>query len=63
MLFYSAACQNPTYQVGRDANGNWTKNQTAYRINPPMAVLEEKNDQKDLNFTTHLRLSYDLSPG
>lgn len=63
MLFYSAACQNPTYQVGRDANGNWTKNQTAYRINPPMAVLEEKNDQKDLNFNTHLRLSYDLLPG
>ena len=24
MLFYSAACQNPTYPAGRDANGNWT---------------------------------------
>ena len=62
MLFYSAACQNPTFPSGRDADGNWTKNQTAYRINPPMAVLGEKNDSKELNFNTHLRLSYDLLP-
>ena len=63
MLFYSAACQNPTYPAGRDASGNWTKNQTAYRINPPMAVLGEKNDHKELNFNTHLRLSFDILPG
>lgn len=62
MLFYSAACQNPTFPQGRDASGNWTKNQTAYRINPPLAVLEERNDQKDLNFNTHLRLSYSILP-
>ena len=62
MLFYSAACQNPTFPSQRDASGNWTKNQTAYRINPPMAVLGEKNDQKDLNFNTHLRLSYEFYP-
>lgn len=62
MLFYSAACQNPTLPKGRDASGNWTKNQTAYRINPPLAILEERNDQKDLNFNTHLRLSYSILP-
>ena len=62
MLFYSAACQNPTFPPARDASGNWTKNQTAYRINPPMAVLGEKNDQKNLHFNTHLRLSYDILP-
>lgn len=62
MLFYSASCQNPTFPKGRDDNGNWTKNQVAYRINPPMAVLEEKNDVKDLNFNAHMRLSYDLLP-
>ncbi len=62
MLFYSAACQNPTFPAGRDASGNWTKNQTAYSINPPGAILQERNDQKDLNFNTHLQLSYELAP-
>ena len=62
MLFYSASCQNPTYAASRDADGNWHKNQNAYRINPPMAVLEEKNDLRDLVFNTHMRLSYTIAP-
>ena len=62
MLFYSAACQNPTYPAGRDANGNWTKNGPAYRINPPSAVLAERNDQKEMYFNTHMRLLYKLAP-
>ena len=62
MLFYSAACQNPTYPVGRDANGNWTKNGSAYRINPPSAVLAERSDQKEMYFNTHMRLLYKLAP-
>lgn len=62
MLFYSAACQNPTYPAGTDANGNWIKNGAASHINPPGVLLDEKNDQKDLNFNTHLRLSYDILP-
>ncbi len=62
-LFYSAACQNPTYPPGRDASGAWTKNQAAYRINPPEAVLAEKNDQRELYFNTHLRLAFDLGSG
>ena len=62
MLFYSAACQNPTYPAGRDANGNWTKNGSAYRINPPSAVLAERSDQKEMYFNTHMRLLYKLAP-
>lgn len=62
MLFYSAACQNPTYPAGRDANGNWTKNGSAYRINPPSAVLVERSDQKEMYFSTHMRLVYDIAP-
>lgn len=62
MLFYSAACQNPTYPAGRDANGNWTKNGSAYRINPPSAVLAERSDQKEMYFNTHMRLVYDIAP-
>ena len=62
MLFYSAACQNPTYPAGRDANGNWTKNGSAYRINPPSAVLAESSDQKEMYFNTHMRLVYDIAP-
>ena len=61
MLFYSAACQNPTYPAGRDANGNWTKNGSAYRINPPSAVLVERSDQKEMYFNTHMRLVYDIA--
>ena len=62
MLFYSAACQNPTYPAGRDANGNWTKNGSAYSINPPSAVLAERSDQKEMYFNTHMRLLYKLAP-
>ena len=62
MLFYSVACQNPTYPAGRDANGNWTKNGSAYRINPPSAVLVERSDQKEMYFSTHMRLVYDIAP-
>lgn len=62
MLFYSAACQNPTYPAGRDANGNWIKNGSAYHINPPSAVLAERSDQKEMYFNTHMRLLYKLAP-
>lgn len=62
MLFYSAACQNPTFPAGPDENGNWVKNGTATRINPPAILLDEKNDSKDLNFDAHIKLSYDFNP-
>lgn len=62
MLFYSAACQNPTFPAGTDKNGNWLKNGSATRINPPGILLDEKNDSKDLNFDAHMKLSYDFNP-
>ena len=62
MLFYSAACQNPTFPAGTDKNGNWLKNESATRINPPGILLDEKNDSKDLNFDAHIKLSYDFNP-
>ena len=61
MLFYSAACQNPTFPAGTDEHGNWLKNESATHINPPRILLEEKNDSKDLNFDTHIKLSYDIN--
>jgi len=62
MLFYSAACQNPTLPAGTDENGNWLKNESATHINPPGIVLDEKNDSKDLNFDAHIKLIYDFNP-
>ncbi|MCH4146901.1 MAG: SusC/RagA family TonB-linked outer membrane protein [Prevotella sp.] len=62
-LFYSSATQNPTYPFGRDANGNWNKNPTASQINPPGALLGEKNDEKNLNFNTHIKLEFALTKG
>lgn len=61
MLFYSAACQNPTFPAGTDEHGNWLKNESATHINPPGILLEEKNDSKDLNFDAHIKLSYDFN--
>ena len=62
MLFYSASCQNPTYSSVADNNGNWSKNETANKINPPVLLLDEKSDSKDLNFDAHIKLSYDFNP-
>lgn len=59
-LFYSAATQNPTFPAGRDANGNWNKNSGASQINPPSALMAEKNDERNLNFNTHLGLDFTL---
>ena len=60
MLFYSAAAQNPTYPSGADANGNWIKNSAASHINHPGILLDEQNDSKELDFNTHLSLSYKI---
>lgn len=59
-LFYSAATQNPTFPAGTNASGGWDKNATASQINPPAALLLEKNDDRNLNFNTHLGLDFDL---
>ncbi len=60
-LFYSAATQNPTISTGTNNKGNWEKNSTASQINHPLALLKEKNDEKSMNFNTHLKLTFDIS--
>ena len=59
-LLYSAATQNPTFPADMNASGGWDKNSTASQINPPQALLKEKNDEKNMNFNTHLRLTFQL---
>ena len=61
MMFYSAATQNPTCPTGDDAYENWVKNNTASYINHPEILLDEKNDEKGLNFNTHLQLGFDFT--
>ena len=63
MLFYSVAAMNPTYPRGRDADGNWTKNSAASQINHPGALLNERNDTKNLNFNAHLQLAFNIAEG
>lgn len=60
MLFYSTAAQNPTYPSGQDASGNWVKNSAASHINHPGILLDEKNDTKEVNFNTHLGLTFQV---
>ena len=60
-LFYSASAMNPTYRNGMN-NGGWDKNSTASQISNPLALLRERDHQKNLNFNTHLKLSYDIWP-
>ena len=62
-LFYSAAAQNPTFPEGMNASGGWDKNATASQINPPAALLKEKNDERNQNFGSHLKLTADLGAG
>lgn len=62
-LFYSAAAQNPTFPEGMNASGGWDKNSTASQINPPTALLKEKNDERNQNFGSHLKLTADLGAG
>ena len=63
MLFYSVAAMNPTYPAGRDENGNWLKNSAASQINPPGALINERNDTKNMNFNAHLQLSANIANG
>lgn len=60
-LFYSAAAQNPTFPFNENATGGWKKNSTAWHINPPDALLNDKNDERNYNFSTHLSLNFDLA--
>jgi len=59
MLFYSADAMNPTYPYDK-VNGSWVKNEAASQVNPPGALLYERNDTKNMNFNAHLKVSYDI---
>lgn len=56
---YSAAAMNPLLPYGQ-YNGGWVKNGGASWINPPAALLHERNETKNQNFITHLQLTLDL---
>ena len=59
MLFYSADAMNPTYPYEQE-NGSWVKNGAASQVNPPGALLYERNDTKNMNFNAHLKVTYDI---
>ena len=59
MLFYSADAMNPTYPYAQE-NGSWVKNGAASQVNPPGALLYERNDTKNMNFNAHIKLTYDI---
>lgn len=61
-LFYSAAAMNPTISKEMNGSGGWAKNSTASQINNPMALLQEQDHEKNLNFNTHVKLSYQIWP-
>ena len=62
-LCYSAATHNPTFPKVRNAQGKWDLNTTASQIASPMALLLQDNDERSLNFNTHLRLTADVMSG
>ena len=61
-LFYSAAAMNPTISKEKNADSGWSKNTTASQINNPMALLQEQDHEKNLNFNTHVKLAYQIWP-
>lgn len=62
MLFYSAASMNPTIPYEQNSTGGWGRNACASQINPPGALLHERNDTRSMNFNTHVRLTFDICP-
>ena len=59
-LFYSAAAQNPTLSFDKVGNG-WERNTNASQINPPGALLENKEHERNHTMNTHIGLDFDLS--
>ena len=61
-LFYSAAAMNPTISKQQNSGGGWGKNSTASQINNPMALLKEKDHERNLIFNTHVKMAYEIWP-
>lgn len=62
MLFYSAATMNPTAPYAQGIDGGWTRNYGASQINPPGALLYERDDLRSMNFNTHAQLTFNILP-
>ncbi len=60
-LFYSAATQNPTLPFDVNADGKWQKNSTASQINPPDALLNQKDDERSYTFSIHTTMKIDMA--
>jgi TonB-linked SusC/RagA family outer membrane protein len=61
-LFYSAATMNPTISKEKNGNNGWNRNSSASQICNPMALLEEDDHLRNLNFNTHMKMSYQIWP-
>ena len=61
-LFYSAATMNPTISQEKDGPNGWSRNSSASQISNPMALLEEDDHERNLNFNTHLKMEYQIWP-
>lgn len=61
-LFYSAATMNPTISKEKNGSDGWSKNSSASQINNPMALLEEDDHERNLNFNTHLKMEFQIWP-
>ena len=61
-LFYSAAAQNPTYPAAMNASGGWDRNTNASQISNPLATLYRENKDKIMNFNTHMKFTFQLTP-
>ena len=55
MLFYSADAMNPTYPYDK-LNGSWVKNGAASQVNPPGALLKERNEEHELQCSSEVEL-------
>lgn len=61
-LLYSVAAMNPTLPY-HQYNGSWVKAGGANLLNPPEALLHEKNRVTNQNFNSHLQLHFRLPYG
>ena len=54
-LFYSSAAFNPTFPIGKEADGSYSQIPEASQINNPSSLLEKKYDSDNAHFNAHLQ--------
>ncbi|MBR1808031.1 MAG: SusC/RagA family TonB-linked outer membrane protein [Paludibacteraceae bacterium] len=62
-LFYSSAAFNPTFPLGKNADGGWTGYTDASQINHPQSLLDIEKHSDELHFNMHLRINGNLGKG